>query len=862
MKKILTRIFSVFMVMFFLLPTFSVSANYSTNIEDEPVTRGSNAYRIWSVCKALGMSDYAAAGMLGNIFAESSADPTSIEGIYGEYGDANGSKKSQAFKDLSAYFRNDLVQSYIKSGWGISGSSDNFGNTVQSVTGSNGHTINSKAYLGVDGKYIVGIGLIQFTGPRASRLVLWAESHGLKWYDMKAQLAYMLTKTDPKGYIDGKADYIIDTYAKNDYTNVDDATNDFMINVEGNTHNAGKRRELALDWYNRFHGDTGDRKYGEKVLKLANTTAVNPTNEPEDRSIVQDLISPVIKMAQNSGFMFDLGHLGDKFANTASTEIYKSLNGGESKNKYSLYELFGSDVHYYRYLGEVTQTVGLVDHIYSTVKDGSTDDVSLGDTIFYQSDRYLSANVYDDRPRVLTQQEITDGKTDARVFALSNNRFDGYSFVAGEFWLSVAKILTSFITLLMSDAPMVGIMEVFKTISSTEIWGKIFVPLLYVLTSYGVIFTIINIVGLVTKYIHGRTHAWAIAQRVFASFISIGLIFTLGNNPSALSNVIVAGTTFVDKIFNEAINLTYQEDDVIGSSVASKATEAAIWKTVIFEPWIMGQFGTSYENLYTQFSDAGIKYNQSHATESQIKALEEGKFTFDSASKTGDVSVPVGNGKFVKNWGAYLYSVQSKYHIDYKDVSGERTISENPVFPNATTTAFNSDLNADLFRIVDATMNISPQIYSDGTEVANYTDSRQPNTQFLKQSMVMMLHVLILGCFFLPIIFKKIKNFMLLIFLGIQFVFFSLYELVAENRGLSGGLDKLKEYATGYLTASTRLFVLTFLFTKLVGKGLMSTAIFIILGLIIYQITPDNVRRMIADTKNKLYVAGKYWNNH
>ena len=134
------------------------------------------------------------------------------------------------------------MQSYIKSGWGISGSSDNFGNTVQSVTGSNGHTINSKAYLGVDGKYIVGIGLIQFTGPRASRLVLWAESHGLKWYDMKAQLAYMLTKTDPKGYIDGKADYIIDTYAKNDYTNVDDATNDFMINVEGNTHNAGKRR--------------------------------------------------------------------------------------------------------------------------------------------------------------------------------------------------------------------------------------------------------------------------------------------------------------------------------------------------------------------------------------------------------------------------------------------------------------------------------------------------------------------------------------------------------------------------------------------------------------------------------------------
>lgn len=103
---------------------------------------------------------------------------------------------------------------------------------------------------------------------------------------------------------------------------------------------------------------------------------------------------------------------------------------------------------------------------------------------------------------------------------------------------------------------------------------------------------------------------------------------------------------------------------------------------------------------------------------------------------------------------------------------------------------------------------------------------------------------------------------MLLIFLGFQFIFFSLYELVAENKGLSGGLDKLKEYVEGYLMASTRLFVFTFLFTKLVGKGLLSTAVFIILGLIIYQITPDRVRRTIADAKNKLYVAGKYWNNH
>lgn len=860
MRKLITRLLSSIMVVFLLLPFFQVHANYSTNIAEEPITRGSNAYRIWSVMKGLGMNDYAAAGVLGNIFAESSADPTSIEGIYGEYGDANGAKKSVAFKDLSAYFRNDLVKKYINSGWSISGSSDNFGNTVPSSSGSGGNTINSKAYLGVDGKYIVGIGLIQFTGPRASRLVLWAESHGLKWYDMKAQLAYMLTKTDDKGYIDGKADYIIDTYAKTDYTNVDDATNDFMINVEGNTHNAGKRRELALDWYNRFHGDTGDRNYAEKVLKLANTT-LKPNKENEDKSIVQDLIGPVVKMAQNTGFMFDIGKIGEKHANNAATEIYNSLKGEESKTKYSLYELFGSDIHFYRYMGEVTQTVGLVDHIYSNVKNGDTD-FSLGDTVFYQSTRYLSANVYDDRPRVLTQQEITDGKSDARVFALSNSRFSGFDFVAGEFWLTVAKITTSFITLLMSGKPFEIFVEFFNKIVETGIWQKVMIPLLYLLTGYAIIFTIIRIIGHTIRFLSGKGTAFQIFQRFLSSAICIGIIFSLGNNPTTFSSILLKGTTFVDKLFDNAITMTFKDDDVISGSAVNNATEAAIWKKVIFEPWVVGQFGTTYDNLYTQFSTEGNKMYQSHATEAQIKNLSEGRFAFDSATVTGDVTVPVGNGKVIRNWAAYLYSVQSKYHIDFKDINGSRTLVEKPVFPNATTTAYDSTINADLFRVIDAQMDISPQIYSDGTKVENYTDSKQLEPQFLKQSMVMMLHVLILLIFLAPTIVKKLYYSMMLISMGVQFIFLSLWELAKENEGISVAWDKVKEYIEGYLMTSTRLFVFTFLFVKLVGYSLISTSVFIILGIVIYQITPDKIRNGFLDAKNKIDVARKYLARH
>lgn len=862
-KKITLRIVSLFMVLVLLLPFFRVSANYSNNIEEAPVSQTTNAYKIWSVCKALGMNDYAAAGMLGNIFAESSGDPTSIEGISGEYSNPEGTKKSKAIQDLSAYFRNELVQKYINSGWNISGSSDSKGNVVPDYSGGwKGHSLNTSAYLGIDGEYTVGIGLIQFTGARASRLLLWSKSHNVKWYDMKTQLAYMLTTTDENGYLEGKADYIINTYAKREYTSVDDATNDFMLNVEGNNHNASGRRSLAMDWYNRFHGDSGDRKYGTKVLALANAKGVAVgEHEIEDRSIEQELISPVLKMERNSGFMFDVGHEGERHATQASTEIYNSLKGEESKNKYSLYELFGSDVHFYRYFGEQTQTIGLLDHIYSNLKDGNKE-FSVGDTVFYQGTRYLSANVYDDRPRVLTQQEITDGKSDARVFALSNSRFIGYSFVAGEFWMYIAKFMTGITTFLMGNSPMKAVVEIFNFFANETIWDKVFKPLLYVLTGYAMVFTIIRVVGHTMNYLAGRGTLFQIFQRVLSSILCIAVIFGLGSNPKAFSDIVLRTTTIVDTVFDHAVNLAYQEDDVIGSTLATKATEASIWKTTIFNPWIVGQFGTTYDNLYTQFSDKGAKMKQSHATEAEIASLDEGEFTFDSASKTGDVSVPVGNRQYIKNWGAYLYSVQSKYHIDHKDITGSRELVETPSFPNATTTAYDSSINADTFRIIDATMNIAPQIYSDKTEVENYTDSKIPETHFLSQSLLMVLYSVILMVFFIPTILKKIYAFFMLITFGVQFIGLSLYDLAKENKGFSLAWDKVKQYLSDYILATTRLFVFTILFTKLVGQSFISTTVFVFLGIVIYQITPNKIREKAFDISNNIQIAKNYLKRH
>ena len=61
-----------------------------------------NAIKVWSVFKEKGLTDEEIAGMLGNLEAESSIDPTCIEGIYDEPYQI-GSRKQQAIDDPNSY---------------------------------------------------------------------------------------------------------------------------------------------------------------------------------------------------------------------------------------------------------------------------------------------------------------------------------------------------------------------------------------------------------------------------------------------------------------------------------------------------------------------------------------------------------------------------------------------------------------------------------------------------------------------------------------------------------------------------------------------------------------------------------------
>lgn len=133
-----------------------------------------NAQKLYSVFKTRGWSDEMIAGMLSNFQAEGSIDPTCIEGIYDEpY--TMGTKKTEAVNDNFQSQCSYLFGAYAKQGL----------------------SINQDAYRADDGNYYPGLGLCQWTGPGAKRLLDYANSVSAEWHDMGYQIAYIIANGSP-----------------------------------------------------------------------------------------------------------------------------------------------------------------------------------------------------------------------------------------------------------------------------------------------------------------------------------------------------------------------------------------------------------------------------------------------------------------------------------------------------------------------------------------------------------------------------------------------------------------------------------------------------------------------------------------
>lgn len=129
---------------------------------------GENVKDIWKFLTSNGYTKEAAAGIMGNMMRESHCDPTCMEGYYLEQFDKKALDGSH-----------EAMDAWTRRYWEIYGPGLDHG-----------------AYEGGDGHLYPGIGLCQWTGPRAKTLFEFAAGKGKKWTDLGCQLSMFASEMD------------------------------------------------------------------------------------------------------------------------------------------------------------------------------------------------------------------------------------------------------------------------------------------------------------------------------------------------------------------------------------------------------------------------------------------------------------------------------------------------------------------------------------------------------------------------------------------------------------------------------------------------------------------------------------------
>lgn len=197
----------------------------------------------WSFFKeTYGWDDYKLAGMLGNIKTECGFDVTCIEGIYDEPFQPHGPKHEEVYKDWDAY-THKLMDMYARDGVPV-------GNYYFETS---------------DGKGMPGIGLVQWTGPAAERLLALASTAGADWFDYKFQIAILHACGPELNGLGG-----LKAYDEGTYSSPQDAAFAFAKFVEGNTTNGqSQRKQFAVEFYNQMSSWQVDQAAVSSISSLA-----------------------------------------------------------------------------------------------------------------------------------------------------------------------------------------------------------------------------------------------------------------------------------------------------------------------------------------------------------------------------------------------------------------------------------------------------------------------------------------------------------------------------------------------------------------------------------------------------------------
>lgn len=131
----------------------------------------------------------------------------------------------------------------------------------------------------------------------------------------------------------------------------------------------------------------------------------------------------------------------------------------------------------------------------------------------------------------------------------------------------------------------------------------------------------------------------------------------------------------------ENINLLTRASENMRSSVS-----CTFWQAFLFRPWVQGQFGTDWRNLW---ANGKIPKWSEKDKSSELGNLND--------EMVGEAAVPLGDGEFINNWAIYQLSAQTNVHAPTGDDVGIKS-------------KYTSGVANDWWRIVDATSNYDEEI--------------------------------------------------------------------------------------------------------------------------------------------------------
>lgn len=722
-----------------------------------------------------------------------------------------------------------------------------------------------------DKHFAPGLGIIQFTGSEVTRLWKFANKSNMNPWDLKLQCATLICPKGDFGYQVSRMKTLMEK--KDTLKDVESATKYIFSHWVNQNREFTSNQQSRVDYakavesgkYGALVGTDGDVEFAKEVFKIAGLPWPNPYR---DFSLTEEFISPVVEMEISDGSALFTLDEEKQLREQINNEIYLSIKNGVSTNEntYSLYDRFGPKLQFIQYYGEETVGITLFDHIVSTILQGAIGDLSIKE-IVYSPPIYLSNKVYEGRPFVLTRAMVDAGYKDPRVTMAANDHIGTrFGLVHSKLLLGISQTIVSVVSFLLSNTIQWFVYDKFRWFVQTEAWTVVIKNVFwFLMAALGIVF-IFHTIKHARKYLLGNESLKQLLTRLIVVLLTFSLLILLITSPTFVLDTTYKVTTFTDSLFGEMVESRNQDDEVISSksstyasskeetssentvttttgetavkesdadSTESKigkdsplqfnnATEAWVWKIALFQPWCKGTFGDRYENLYTQFYEGELKkdvkkmeqsYVPDHKALDSIKLDSENSF-YDSASLTGDVKVDLGGGKQVRNWAALLWSTTSTYHIDTTTHIKEESITASSVkFPTALRTSDGS-LYADMFRVIDAKMDISPQYLVENDEVVelqNYTNAKIFETNYYGAGWEMLWKSLLLLAL-LPILIMKLKAYFVLILQFVKGLYYGMVEFVTENQGLSKWWADIKESVVNYMYRSLQAYILIYIY--------------------------------------------------